>query len=107
MGRQGALRSSHVGLVVSMSAIFFLPVQPFSSFSRWMASLTSPNRSNQTRRLQFVLRLEAVVLLLSMFEGALHEVSCDPGVEVAASARHDVGEVDALVHGFNNSLICK
>jgi len=47
-----SLRSSQVGLAAWMGAIFFARAHPFNSFSRWIATLTSLNRSNQTSRLQ-------------------------------------------------------
>src|ERR1043166_10322332 len=49
---QSSLRSSHLGLVRSISAIFLLRRQPFSLFSQAIASFTSRKCSIQTSRVK-------------------------------------------------------
>lgn len=49
---QPSLRSFHVGLVLSIKAIFFARIHPLSCFSRAIALSGPVNRSNQTSRLQ-------------------------------------------------------
>ena len=93
------LRSTHVGFNDSINAIFFARAQPLQLLLALdgVAHFGEPLELDQP--MAVVTRGESAMGLLLVLKGAPLQIAGDTDVKGAATARHDVRAVGALVHG--------